>query len=97
MEEQERGGLYAYAGILIGFKIWTLIVILYLTSSWDAVVFVLAGHILWIAGVMVIVAGPTAFWMRLIRMRRRRRELQHAEWHVDEPLGSVRSENASDD
>ncbi len=96
MEEAERSALYAYVGILLGFKIFTLVIILWLTSSWDTVVFILAGHILWVAGIGMLVAGPAAFWMRLFRVRRKRHVLQHAEWHVDEPLGSIRAENASD-
>ncbi len=96
MEEAERSALYAYIGILLGFKIFTLVVILWLTSSWDTVIFVLAGHVLWIAAIVVLVSGPAAFWMRLVRMRRKRHILQYAEWHIDEPLGSVRTDNASD-
>ncbi len=94
---EERNGLKAYVGILVGFKIWTLIIILWLTSSWDTIVFLLAGHVLWIGGAALIVAGPATFWARLIRVRAKRRKLQHAEWHVDEPWGPVHSESASDD
>ncbi len=81
---EDRRSLYAFLGILVGFKIWTLIIILWLTSSWQTVVFLLAGHILWFIGAAVLVAGPAAFWARLIKMRRRRKQLQHAEWNVEE-------------
>jgi hypothetical protein len=94
---EERKGLYAYVGILVGFKIWTLIIILYLTSSWDTVIFVLAGHVLWIGAGAVIVAGPAAFWARLVRVRAKRRKLQYAEWHVEDPWDSVHADNSSND
>lgn len=94
---EDRNSLYAYVGVLVGFKIWTLILILWLMSSWHAVVFIVVGHVLWIVAIAVIVAGPATFWMRLLRARARRRKLQHAEWHVDDPLESVQAEHGSDD
>lgn len=94
---EERSGLYAYVGILVGFKIWTLIIILWLTSSWDTVVFLIAGHVLWIAAAALVVAGPATFWIRLVRVRAKRRRLQQAEWNVEDPWGTVRAKNASDD
>jgi hypothetical protein len=88
--EDDRGAMYAYFGILVGFKIFTLVVILWLTSSWEAVVFVVASHVLWISVALVLVAGPAAFWARLVRVRRRRRRLLHQEWHVEESQGTLK-------
>lgn len=86
---EDRHSLYVFVGILIAFKIWTLIIILWLTSSWKTVVFLLAGHVLWFIVAAVIVAGPAAFWARLIRVRAKRKKLQHAEWHVEERSQSL--------
>ena len=94
---EDRRGLYAFLGILLGFKIWTLIIILWLTSSWQTIIFLLAGHVLWFSVAGVLLVGPAAFWARLIRMRRKRKELQHAEWNVEEPQGTFWSDNRSDD
>ncbi len=94
---EERNGLYAYVGILVGFKVWTLVLILWLTSSWDTVVFLLAGHVLWIGAGVMAAAGPAAFWMRLVRVRGKRKQLQHAEWHVEEPRDDAQVESASED
>ena len=87
--DEDRGAMYAYFGILAGFKIFTLIVILWLTSSWQAVVFVVTSHVMWIAVVAVLVAGPATFWARLVRVRRRRHHLLHQEWHVEESQGTL--------
>lgn len=94
---EERRGLYAYVGILVGFKIWTLVIILWLTSSWQTIIFLLAGHVLWFIVGAIIVAGPAAFWMRLVRVRAKRRRLQYAEWHLEDPWEGVHAENASED
>jgi threonine/homoserine/homoserine lactone efflux protein len=93
---EDRRGLYAFLGVLVGFKIWTLIIILWLTSTWQTVVFLLAGHVLWLAGAAVLVAGPAAFWTRLIRVRAKRKKLQHAEWNVEETRDHL-SERLFDD
>ena len=94
---EDRRGLYAFLGILVGFKIWTLVIILWLTSTWQTVVFLLAGHVLWFFAAAVLLVGPAAFWTRLIRVRAKRKKLQHAEWNVEEPSGSLQTENATDD
>lgn len=46
---------------------WELIVLL----NWSWIVFSLA-----------VLAGPTAYWWRLRRVRRKRAALIHAEWNV---------------
>ena len=88
--EDDRRAMYAYIGILLAFKIFTLIVILWLTSSWEAVVFVVASHVLWLTVGAILIAGPATFWARLVRVRARRRQLVHQEWHVEEPRSSVK-------
>ncbi|HEX3723520.1 MAG TPA: hypothetical protein VHV31_12060 [Nitrolancea sp.] len=82
--------MYAYFGILLAFKIFTLIVILWLTSSWQAVVFVVASHVLWLIIGAILIAGPATFWTRLVRVRARRRQLVHQEWHVEDPRSSLK-------
>ena len=82
--------MYAYFGILLGFKIFTLILILWLTSSWQAVVFVVASHVMWLAVGAVLIAGPAAFWARLVRGRAKRRRLVHQEWHVENSHTSLK-------
>jgi len=88
--DDDRRAMYAYFGILIAFKIFTLIVILWLTASWQSAVFLIASHVLWIAVALVIFAGPAAFWARLMRGRAKRRQLIRQEWHVEESQSSLK-------
>jgi tetrahydromethanopterin S-methyltransferase subunit E len=88
--EDDRRAMYAYFGVLLAFKIFTLIVILWLMSSWEAVVFVVASHVLWLIVGAILIAGPAAFWTRLVRVRARRRQLVHQEWHIEEQKDSVK-------
>jgi hypothetical protein len=85
MEPQDdRRAMYAYFGILAAFKLFTLVAILIYMSSWDAIIFVVVSHVLWIAVGAALVAGPATFWARLVRVRSRRRQLLSQEWHVEE-------------
>jgi hypothetical protein len=88
--EDDRRAMYAYFGILLGFKIFTLIVILWLTSSWQAVVFVVASHVMWLAIGAILIAGPATFWARLLRGRAKRQHLLRQEWHVEESQSSFK-------
>lgn len=88
--EGETKNALAFFGILLGFKLWTLLVILVVVTSWDAVTFVVASHVLWIAGAVLLIPGPVIFWIRLVRMRARRARLQRAEWEVEDPRASLR-------
>ncbi|HVX29260.1 MAG TPA: hypothetical protein VHA53_02180 [Nitrolancea sp.] len=76
--------MYAYFGILVAFKLFTLVAILVYMSSWQAIVFVVASHVMWIGVGAILVAGPATFWARLVRVRSRRRQLLAQEWHVEE-------------
>lgn len=86
MEDQpeENASPWAFAAILVGFKLWTLILIVVVTGSWGAVWFLISSHVLWITLGLVALWGPAVFWTRLVRVRARRRELQRAEWHVED-------------
>lgn len=79
-----RRGMIAFFSVLAGFKIVTLIMVLALTTSWDTATFIASTHVHWIVTAVVLVAGPTVFWSRLVRARARRKQLITSEWHVDE-------------
>lgn len=76
--------MYAYFGVLVAFKLFTLVAILIYMSSWQTFIFVVASHVLWIIVGAVLVAGPATFWARLVRVRSRRHRLLAQEWHVEE-------------
>ncbi|MDI3340183.1 MAG: hypothetical protein QJR03_06580 [Sphaerobacter sp.] len=72
-------------GILVGFKLWTLLVILLVATSWRTVWFIIATHALWVFIGLAVLWGPAIFWLRLCRARARRRQLVRAEWEVETP------------
>ncbi len=73
-----------FALILIGFKLWTVLLIALYSWNWATVRFLLANHVLWVVVGAVLVWGPVVFWLRLIRLRARRRELIRSEWEVED-------------
>lgn len=81
---------WPFVAILVGFKLFTLIMILVVTTSWDVVWFMLATHALWIFAALMVAWAPALFWFRLIRVRARRRKLQEAEWQVEDTYHSLR-------
>ncbi|HUZ03563.1 MAG TPA: hypothetical protein VMU89_24730 [Thermomicrobiaceae bacterium] len=92
MEDQpeDNASPWAFAAILVGFKVWTLILILAFTGSWGAFWFLVSSHVLWITGGAIVLWGPALFGTRLLRVRARRRELQRAEWEVEDTRPSYR-------
>jgi uncharacterized integral membrane protein len=85
---ETRAALWTMVGIFVVFKLVTTIAIaiyaapngvetalhLFLAFHWP---FILAGAFFAIT--------PTLFWLRLLRMRRRRAQLVASEWQVDQP------------
>jgi hypothetical protein len=87
---EDRRAMYAFFGVLVAFKLFTIILIFALLTSWSTLAFLVFGHALWIAVGAVVFWGPAAFWVRLRRVRRRRRRLEYAEWNVEEAEPSPR-------
>lgn len=75
---------WVFFGILLGFKLWTLLLVLIVAATWDTVEFILATHVLWITVGAFLLWAPVLFWVRLMRVRARRRELLRAEWEVED-------------
>lgn len=73
-----------FIGILVAFKLWTVLLIVIYSSTWETVQFLLANHVLWFAVGGALVWGPALFWVRLMRLRARRRELIRSEWEVED-------------
>lgn len=76
--------MYAFFGVLVGFKIVTLILIYVVAASWSTIGFFLASHVLWIAVGAIVIWAPALFWTRLVRVRAKRKQLLQEEWRVDE-------------
>jgi dolichyl-phosphate-mannose--protein O-mannosyl transferase len=77
-----RTAALTYAGVLIGFKLWSVVLIYWFWGGEGTTTFLLGTHVLWIAIPIALVWAPAMFWLRLVRMRRKRRELQESEWNV---------------
>lgn len=84
-----RAALWTLVGIFVVFKLATTAMIiaadpngleitlaLFLAFHWPFIALGLAVGI-------VVLAASAPFWVRLLRMRARRKELQAAEWRVD--------------
>lgn len=79
-----RAAALTYAGVLVGFKLWSIFLIYVFWGGSDTVGFLLGTHVLWIVVPAALIWAPAIFWFRLIRVRRRRQALEDAEWNVHE-------------
>jgi hypothetical protein len=89
-EKHERRKAWTFFGILLGFKIWTaLLVLVFFAWTAGTLSLVIMTHIpyLLVLGGMVVI--PLAFYARLLRVRAKREKLRHAEWNL-EPVKPVR-------
>jgi hypothetical protein len=69
--------------IMIAFKVGLTIWILLAYPSSQNLFMQLALNWPWLLAVVAFLAAPALFWWRLVRVRRKRAKLQHAEWNVD--------------
>lgn len=84
--EEGEGSLvpaWAMLGVLVVGKIAIMIAMLIMMPTSAMVKFLAAYNWSWIILVLVLGAGPSLFWWRLWRVRRKRARLVHAEWQVD--------------
>jgi hypothetical protein len=70
--------------ILVCFKVWTVVLIFRFSWDWDTVRYLLMNHVVWIVVGAVIAWGPALFWLRLVCLRARRRQLLRSEWEVED-------------
>lgn len=87
MEDQRAA--WAVVGIIIAVKLVVGVLLFFMlpvgeTASLYAVVHL--GAILGIVPLGLLVGGSALFWLRVLRLRARRRQLQWSEWHVEERL-----------
>jgi len=86
MEERNawRQMAWWFGGIVVGFKLWTILLAILFSAQWPTVWYLALNHVAWFAGLVLLVWGPLTFWYRLVRMRRRRGDLLRAEWEISE-------------
>lgn len=83
-EEEARKTVWAFVWTLFWFKIGTVIVVWYVASgSGESLTLIATTTWFWLAIPIVAISGRWAYRRRMVRMRKRREALQHAEWNVD--------------
>jgi len=82
-----RAALWTMVGIFVVFKLATTIMILMAApqAAHAILAMFLAFHWPFIIAGLIFGVAPALFWLRLVRMRARRAQLQAAEWRVDPP------------
>jgi hypothetical protein len=81
-EEEGRQAAFAFLWVLIAFKVITMVFIFAQMRTFNSFIFLAATFWYFIPIIGFLVAAPVAYRYRLIRMRRRRKELQRSEWMV---------------
>jgi len=85
-----RAALWTMVGIFVVFKVATTAMIIAASPGAAQTILALFVALHWpfvVAG-LVFAAAPTLFWLRLVRVRAKRAQLQAAEWSVEEPASS---------
>ena len=85
MEGENRAAMWTYIWVMVGFKLVTAGILLYFTHSYMTFAILITLHIPWIVGAVAMLALPSAFWYRLLKVRARRSELIRQEFNVDPP------------
>lgn len=87
MEEQEneesQAPGWALAVVLGAFKLFTVGLVILIQPTGETIGLTLATSWPWLVVGLALVASPALFWLRLLRVRRKRKRLLQAEWHID--------------
>lgn len=86
MSRDHKVAAFTIFGTLIAFKLGTALFVLSMQPSFHAVAFLTLTSVVWFGLVAIPLLIVGVFWYRRIKVRRKRRQLIHAEWHVDEPV-----------
>src|SRR5438067_13938862 len=73
-------------GTLIAFKLATALYVLSLQPTFHAAAFLTLTSLVWFGLIAIPLLLFSGFWYRRIKVRRKRKQLIHAEWNVDEPV-----------
>ena len=90
-EAEARATVWAFVWILFGFKMVTIGIIWYVAAgSGESLSMIAITTWYWLIIPVAAIVGPLAYRWRMIRMRRRREQLQQAEWTSGSPIEAVR-------
>jgi hypothetical protein len=88
-KKDEKTTVWVFVWTLFVFKVVTIGAILWASGgTGEAKILLAATSWLWVGIPIFAVAGPIAFLVRRRRVRRRRKELQRAEWMLNEATSS---------
>ncbi len=89
---ENRAAAWTLIGVVVGLKAWAVLIVFLFDPSAEALLFMLAMNWPIIALAAAALAVPAAFWLRLVRVRAKRRRLQWQEWHVDDAAHITRQQ-----
>jgi hypothetical protein len=84
---EERAALWTIGGVLVVLKLVVIgLVAWHAPRSADVALWLfLIFHWPFVLGGLFLAAAPLTFWVRLVRVRARRRQLQAQEWEIKSP------------
>ena len=83
VEDDGKAARWTFVGMILAFKAVTSVIIFVMAPSAHSAMFLFGMQWYWLLLPIPMIAMPTLFWIRLRRVRKRRRQLIHAEWAVD--------------
>lgn len=89
-----RRELKALIAVILGFKLFGVLLIILMRSDAPTLWILLALNWPYVLALVVVLAIPALFWIRLVRVRARRARLFYEEWHVQERSGHETRQDA---
>ena len=83
MDEDSKAAAWTFVGMILAFKVVTSIIIFVMAPTAHAFIFLLVMQWYWLLLPIPLIAVPLTFWLRLRRVRKKRRQLILSEWAVD--------------
>ena len=83
VEEDSKAAAWTFVGMILAFKVVTSIIIFIMAPTAHAFIFLLVMQWYWLFLPIPLIAVPVMFWLRLRRVRKKRRQLILSEWAVD--------------
>ena len=80
MEDDGKAARWTFVGMILAFKVVTSIVIFVMAPTAHAFIFLLVMQWYWLLLPIPLVVMPILFWIRLRRVRKKRRQLILSEW-----------------
>lgn len=82
-DADSKAALWTFVGMIVGFKIITSIIIFMMEPTVASAAFLIVMQWYWLLIPLPFVIVPVLFWVRLWKVRRRRRQLIRSEWQVE--------------